>query len=100
MTRMEIVFTSVKAKSDAKKMADAIVKSNFAACVNYWKINSVYRWKGKIIREGEYLLECKCIDAKKALSFIRKIHPYSLPMLYSIPVSLADAKYAKWLKTK
>jgi len=96
---MEIVFTSAKSEKDARKMADALVKNNSAACVNYWKINSVYKWKGKTVREGEYLLECKCDDAKKTMAFIRKIHPYALPMLYSVSPSSADAKYSKWLKT-
>lgn len=96
---MKIIVTAVKARAQAKKISDALLSKRLAACVSFWKIDSSYRWKGKIVHGTEYHIECKCADAKaaKTSNFIQKNHPYSVPMVYTISVSSVAPKYSNWL---
>lgn len=96
---MRIVFTTVPKKSDAEKLARALVERKLAACVNILPIEkSVYRWKGKIQGAGEFLLLIKTAKPYEKLEkFIRKNHPYGLPEIVALPVVKGYAKYLKWI---
>ncbi|PIT84115.1 divalent-cation tolerance protein CutA [Candidatus Micrarchaeota archaeon CG10_big_fil_rev_8_21_14_0_10_45_29] len=95
---MQIVYTSLSNKKIAQKFAKEAIKKKFAACVFYYKVSSLYFWKGKICKEDEWLLELKCKNAKNAIKWLEKTHPYKCPMIYSIKPQAVSKKYEKWVK--
>lgn len=98
---MKILVTTVEKCADAKKLAHLLVEKKLAACATYHPAKSIYCWKGKLADSREYVVEFKCADGKlaDAKKLILSKHQYSLPMLYSISPSWADANYSKWLKS-
>ena len=60
MTNKRLVLTATASLEEAKKIARALVETRLAACVNIVpKIESVYRWEGKVEEGQEYLLLIK-----------------------------------------
>ena len=100
MTGARIVLTTLDDKERATQLANALVESRLAACVNLIEpIRSVYRWKGKIETADEVLLVIKTsADGLPALKDkIRQLHPYELPELLVLPVVDGSEPYLAWL---
>ena len=62
-------------------------------------IHSVYRWKGKVVRESEVVLLLKTrrslvVACTKA---IRAVHPYELPEIVAAPIVGGLLEYLKWV---
>ena len=95
-----IVNTTVATKAEAHKLADAILESRLAACVQFTPIHSVYRWKGKLESTPEYLLLAKTRAAHTAdlMAFIKRHHPYEVPEILAAPVTAAYGKYREWIE--
>ena len=96
---MDVILTTVSKKSDAEKLAKALVAKKLAACVNIVRLGgSIYRWKGKVVKEKEFLLLIKTAKPYKKLErFIKKNHPYELPEIISFPITKGYKKYLDWL---
>ena len=100
MTDALIVFCTCSSREEAAKLAHTIVSEGAAACVNIVpKIESVYRWEGKIETAQEILLLIKTTQAQfSALrDLIAKLHSYDTPELIATPVVTGSPKYLEWL---
>lgn len=81
-------------------IAEDLVSGRYAACVNIVTgITSIYRWKGDVSRDNEFLL---IIKSRHALfSVIRDrilaLHPYEVPEIISTTISDASEKYLNWM---
>ena len=66
MTDKLLVLTTAGSEMEAQKIAQALVEHRLAACVNIVpRIQSVYRWEGKIEQSVEYLLVIKTAQARE-----------------------------------
>jgi periplasmic divalent cation tolerance protein len=94
-----MVTTTVAARSDARRLAHAIVEERLAACVQFWPIRSVYRWQGKIEDSGEFAVVCKtrASRAPELQRFIRTRHAYELPELVVTPIAGGLPDYLRWV---
>ena len=55
-----VVVTSVGTEEQALDIAHALVRNRQAACVNLMpNVHSIYRWKGRVCDDGEFLLFIK-----------------------------------------
>ena len=84
----------------AAGLAEKLVAERVAACVNtVANVQSVYRWKGSVQRDGETLLIAKTtrdrFDALKDL--VLKHHPYEVPEVIALPVGPGHAPYLQWV---
>ncbi len=93
---MHVVYSSFASKKDARKFALALVKKKLAACASFHRIESVFFWKNKLCDENEWILEAKTSKPKAAMEFIRKNHPYSLPMIYALRADFVEKRYGRW----
>ncbi len=94
-----IVNTTVTTQAEAHKLADAILESRLAACVQFMPIHSVYRWKGKLESTPEYLVLAKtrAALATKLMTFIKRRHAYEVPEILVTPVNSVYGKYRQWI---
>lgn len=94
-----IIQTTVPSKQEAQKLAGLILEKRLGACVQFTRINSRYRWKGKIESANEFLVLIKTRQslAAKLINFIKKHHPYDLPEIIVTPVNAAEPGYAAWI---
>lgn len=94
-----IIVSTFPDKKSITKIANDVVKSKLAACVNITKISSIYAWQGKIENSSEYLALFKTTEKnKKTLKEkIRSFHPYDVPEIAEINVDSINKPYLDWL---
>jgi periplasmic divalent cation tolerance protein len=98
---MLIVYTTCPNMKNAKEIAKKLVERRLAACVNIIKIEeSVYRWKGKIVEEAEFLLIIKTTESKysQVETEIKRIHEYELPEILAVKVTRGSKEYMTWVE--
>jgi len=94
------VVTTVGTEEQAYLIARELVARRQAACVNIIPaIRSIYRWKGKICKDGELLLIVKTLQDEFAgvAATIRELHSYELPEILSFGVSEGDQGFLDWI---
>src|SRR5262247_2905919 len=95
-----VVFITTANREEAARLADMLVGSRLAACVQILpEIESVYRWKGQVQREAEVLLLAKTTrDRFDELDRqIRAIHSYETPEILAVPAIAISEPYRTWL---
>jgi periplasmic divalent cation tolerance protein len=94
-----IVLTTAGSKDEARNIAQSLVESRLAACVNIIpKIESVFRWEDNVQDSEEWLLLIKTRSAnfEAVKEAIRKLHSYDLPECVSMDVADVEDGYLKW----
>ena len=84
-----VVYTTIDNIQDARKIANTLVEEQIVACANIIpKIESVYRWKGKIENDEECIIISKTTDSniKKTIQRIKELHKYELPDIIVLPI--------------
>jgi len=103
MTRLEeitVVMTSVGTEQQAVEISEELIARRLATCVNIVPcLRSIYRWKGKICEDTEYLLLIKTPKRlfERVSAAIREFHSYELPEILAIPVSAAEESFHRWV---
>jgi periplasmic divalent cation tolerance protein len=100
MTNARIVLTTVGLKEAADKLAEQLVERRLAACVNIvGPIRSVYRWRGAVHHDAEYLLLIKTTAERAAelQSELKSLHPYELPECVEVAVTGGSEEYLAWV---
>lgn len=101
MTDKVLVLTTAGSVAEAQKIAHELVERRLAACVNIVpRIQSVYRWEGKVETSEEYLLLIKTtkIRAAEVQAAIRELHSYDLPEYVVIAMEGGSEEYLKWIE--
>jgi periplasmic divalent cation tolerance protein len=94
------VITTVGTEEQAYLIAREIVARRQAACVNVVPgIRSIYRWKGKICKDGELLLIIKTLESELegVQETIRELHSYELPEILSFNVAHGERRFLEWI---
>jgi periplasmic divalent cation tolerance protein len=97
-----VVVTTVGTEAQAYSIARELVARRQAACVNVVPgIRSVYRWKGKICKDGELLLLVKTLESEfdGVSATIRELHSYELPEILSFNVSQGEENFLDWIRS-
>jgi periplasmic divalent cation tolerance protein len=100
--RAIVVVTTVGTEEQAYLIAREIVGRRQAACVNVLPgIRSIYRWKGKICKDGELLLLIKTVEEEfdAVAATIRELHSYELPEILSFSVSRGEQRFLDWISS-
>jgi periplasmic divalent cation tolerance protein len=98
--RAIVVVTTVGTEEQAYLIAREIVARRQGACVNIIPgIRSIYRWKGKIRKDGELLLLVKTLEGEfeGVAATIRELHSYELPEILSFTVSHGERGFLDWI---
>ena len=96
-----IIFVTVPNRRAANRLARALVKERLAACVSLVpKVESYYRWKGKMERSSELLLLIKTTSRRYPTlqKRIRTLHSYTVPEILALPVVRGNPEYLAWLE--
>ena len=101
--RLLVVVTSLPSMEAAAALANALVESHLAACVQMNEgIYSVYRWEGRVCEEQEILLSAKTMSHQweEICAFIKESHPYDLPEILASSPEQYDQQYGQWVKSE
>lgn len=95
-----VVFITAPDENTAADIARVLVGDGLAACVNIVRnIRSIYKWQGKMEDASEVLMIAKTSrDKFSALEEkVRKMHPYDVPEIVSVPITQGSDPYIEWL---
>jgi periplasmic divalent cation tolerance protein len=97
-----VVLVTAPDLKAARALAKAALQSRLIACANIIpKIESHYRWQGKIESGAEVLLVLK--TQKTRLGALEKLilagHPYNTPEFLVLPLSAGSKKYLGWVES-
>jgi periplasmic divalent cation tolerance protein len=95
-----VAVTTVGTEDEANRLARELVSRRHAGCVNIVPVaRSVYRWKGKVCEDSEYLLIIKSTaDEYPAIEVaIRELHSYELPEILAFTVSDGEPEFLNWI---
>ena len=100
---MVVVLCNAPDAAAARRIAERLVESRLAACVNILApCESVYRWEGKIERETEVPLLIKTTRARldAAAAAAREAHPYETPEVIALPIIGGLPEYLEWVRNE
>ncbi len=97
---ISVVLTSVGTEQQAVEISEELISLRLATCINIIPcLRSIYRWKGKVCEDTEYLLLIKTPERLFAdvSAAIREFHSYELPEILALPVRAAEANFHHWV---
>ena len=100
--KFRLVLVTTPDLKTARRLARAALAARLIACANLVpRIESHYRWKGKIERGSEVLMVLK--TTAKCLAKLEKLiiakHPYDTPEFIIIDLRGGNRRYLDWLST-
>lgn len=96
---MRVIYVSCR-PDDARELASKLVEERLVACASIVpRVESVYRWEGRIEREEEAVLLMETSDARAdaAVARIEALHGYDVPKIVSLQDVRATPAYAAWV---
>lgn len=101
MQEFIVVYVTVGSAAEGDRLAHALVEERLAACINrIGKVQSVYRWEGKVEQSEEELLIIK--TRRELFSVlekrVRELHSYAVPEIIALPILEGSRDYLQWLK--
>jgi periplasmic divalent cation tolerance protein len=100
MSDFVLALTTVPGDFDAARLAQDIVGSGLAACVNILPgVRSVYTWKGvpQIDEEQQLLIKTTTEQIDPLWDMLSDRHPYDVPEFLVLPVIDGSDEYLKWV---
>jgi len=101
MSEISIVLVTAGSAEEAATIGRTLVEERLAACANIVpQIRSIYRWKGQIYDEQEFLIIIKTrAEQFEALQErVKKLHSYEVPEIISFPVKRGLREYLEWVE--
>ncbi|HKU52963.1 MAG TPA: divalent-cation tolerance protein CutA [Nitrospira sp.] len=99
--RVIIVLITTANRSEAMRIAKAVVEKRLAACGNVIPtVTSIFRWEGRVQKSREALLVMKTtVGRYSALErLIRSMHSYKVPEIIGLNVGRGLHPYLEWVQ--
>lgn len=99
---LRYIYITTQNREEARKIGDALVTEELAACVNIIDgMESIYRWKGEIHTDKECILIAKTTYSNVAplTRRVKELHSYDVPCIASINLAEQEgnAEYLEWI---
>lgn len=84
---------------EARQIAHRLVEEHLAAGVQIVPIESIYRWRGEVVEDSEWLLIAKTrADRFTAIEVaVVEMHSYEVPPVVMIEIAGAGGTYLEWI---
>ena len=95
-----IIFITTAGVEEARRLAQALVKSKRVACVNIVPgVNSLYWWQDKVTEDREALLLVKTRAGlfPEIVAQVKNLHPYQVPEIIALPIVAGNPEYLNWI---
>jgi periplasmic divalent cation tolerance protein len=96
----KLIYITTPTKKEAEKIARVLVKERLAACVNMFPLKSIFRWKGRILKEKEVALVVKSKNklVSKIIKRAKELHSYEVPCIISLPIEKGLPEFLRWIE--
>lgn len=98
-----LVLSTLPDQAAAQNLAQLLVESRLAACVNVLApCQSVYRWQGAIEKASEIpvLIKTTASCYAELESLVRAHHPYELPEIIAVSLARGLPGYLEWVASE
>ena len=98
-----VILVTTANKEEAVRIGKEMVDAKLAACANIiLGVQSIYRWKGKVVKAQEALLILKSTRPRyRALEkAIKAMHTYETPEILALPVKVGLDQYIGWVRSE
>lgn len=95
-----LVVTTAGTEEQANLIAQELVERRHSCCVNIIPVHrSVYRWKGKICDDSEFLLIIKTTQSEydRVEAAIQELHAYELPEILAFNIARGEKGFLEWI---
>src|SRR3989338_10085803 len=77
---MILLYSTFTSKKEAEKISLALLSGKLAACATIFPSKSIYVWKGKTIKQKEFiaLFKTNSKNAPEAKALIKRLHSYDI----------------------
>jgi periplasmic divalent cation tolerance protein len=95
-----MIYTTLPDRVITEKIATIVVNEGLVACVNFFPIESVYKWKEKLTHDKEYALIMKTRKSlyKKVEKRLKELHPYEVPAIVTYEIKEGLNNYLSWIQ--
>lgn len=92
------LYVTHKNQEEADKVVNFLLEKRLIACANFFPVNSVYQWEGKIEHQTEVVsfLKTKEENFEIVRDEILKIHSYETPCILKINAEVNES-YGAWI---
>ena len=100
MSDFVLALTTLPKDFDATVLAQDIVGSGLAACVNVFPaVKSVYTWKGvpQVGEEQQLFIKTTTGQVDHLWEFLHSRHPYDVPEFVVVPIIDGSEAYLAWV---
>ena len=97
--KIKVLFTTFYKREDALKIGEKLVELNLSPCIQLIpKIESIFKWEGKVQKEDEILLLIKYDLRKESelITYLDEHHPYEIPEIISTKFDIENSDYIQW----
>ena len=100
MKGIKFFYITCPKKKEANKIAAFLVKNKLVACANIiHNLESIFFWKGKVIKAKEVLIVGKTMNKKvqKIIKSVKKLHSYETPCIIFFDIKNGNTDFLKWI---
>lgn len=96
---MLFIYTTCATSDEAEAMGQLIIDSKMAACVDYWPVDSMFHWEGKLKKISQVMIIITTFESKldDLTELISKHHSYSTPLVAGMDVRRINRPYKEWM---
>ena len=101
-TRTNLLYVTAGSEEEANKIATTLVEEQLVACANILGASTaVYRWKGKLTKETEFILILKTVArlVQKSIQRIGELHSYECPSVIVIDINDGNKEFLTWINS-
>lgn len=99
MNTLAMLYVTFPDEDTARTTGKTLLESGLIACFNYFPIQSMYFWKGKI-EEGKEIIGLIKTDMSRVSEcreMITSLHPYDVPCILSSDWE-SNVSYCLWIR--
>jgi periplasmic divalent cation tolerance protein len=96
---IRILYVPCGSEDDAKSLAMSLLERRLIACANIYPSRSIYRWKGSVVEEAEFVVVAKTTAtlSSAASAAAEALHSYEIPCVIVLEPTAANLPYAAWV---
>jgi periplasmic divalent cation tolerance protein len=95
-----VVLLITTTEEEVRSVAELLIKQKKAACVNIVpRVDSLFRWQGKLESDQESLLivKSKAALVPGIIELVKGVHSYEVPEIIALPIISGNADYLEWI---
>lgn len=96
-----VLLITTATAEEAQRISRVLLEQKKVACVNILpRVNSLFRWQGKLDSAEESLLivKTKASQLSEIVPLVKELHSYDIPELIALPIIGGNQDYLEWIE--